>query len=279
MARSDVAEEVSLARGRLERMLAPIIGEGEVPRLAEALTHSSFANESAAEDNQRLEFLGDAVLGVCVTEALLEEHPLAGEGELTRMRAALVCATALARWGREACIGECLAMGRGARSTTEREQPNVLADAVEALIAAVYLARGIDGARRLVQDVTGAGRVGAAELASLDPKSALQETVQADGERAPRYRVVGSSGPPHEPSFEVEVIVGEAVVARGEGRSKRLAERAAAEAALVARAALATDAAAPDAPSSSRGERCAPPETAAPPLPDASSSPRPPSSG
>jgi ribonuclease-3 len=236
MARDDAAEAVGEARARLWQRLTELVGEGPIPRLAEALTHPSFANESTALDNQRLEFLGDAVLGVCVTESLLVDHPEAGEGELTRMRAALVNADALARWGREASLGDCLAMGRGARAATEKDQPNVLADAVEALIAAVYLARGLDGARRLVADVTRQGRVEGRELANPDPKSALQEIVQAEGERAPRYRVVGSSGPPHEPVFLVEVIVGEAVVAQGEGRSKRLAERAAAEAALRARA-------------------------------------------
>jgi ribonuclease III len=238
MGRSTALDDVELetARTALEAMLTELVGEGEVPRLAEALTHPSFANESAFKDNQRLEFLGDSVLGLCVTEGLLEAHPDAGEGELTRMRASLVNADALAKWGRTVRLGDSLAMGRGARVAVEKDQTNVLADAVEALIAAVYLARGVEGARRLVRAIT--RDVGVPEaLASLDPKSELQQKVQADGEQAPRYRVVASSGPSHEPLFEVEVVVGETVVARGEGRSKRLAERAAAEAALRARAA------------------------------------------
>jgi ribonuclease-3 len=236
MPKSGYPEEVALARARLEQTLAALLGEGALPRLAEALTHPSYGNESSAPDNQRLELLGDSVLGLCVSEALLEDHPTAGEGEITRMRAALVNADALAQWGREVSLGDCLTMGRGARAATEKDQPNVLADAVEAVIAAVYLGRGIEVARLLVRDIMRPLQMAGEALASLDPKSELQEKVQAEGESAPRYRVVGSSGPPHEPRFEVEVLVGETVVARGEGRSKRLAERAAAQAALALRA-------------------------------------------
>jgi ribonuclease-3 len=233
MAKSGPPDEVLHARAALGQTLHALLGDGDLPRLAEALTHPSYSNESHAADNQRLELLGDTVLGLCVTEALLEDHPSAGEGELTRMRAALVNADALARWGRDVHLGDCLAMGRGARAAVDKDQPNVLADAVEALIAAVYLGRGLDAARALVRDITAPIRAEGDALASLDPKSELQERVQAKGELAPRYRMVGSRGPAHDPRFEVEVLIGEAVLARGEGRSKRLAERAAAEAALV----------------------------------------------
>jgi ribonuclease-3 len=236
--KSDPAAQLAVVRAELALRIASLVGEGEVPRLAEALTHPSFANESTAPDNQRLELLGDAVLGLCVTEALVAEHPTAGEGVLTRMRSALVNATALSRWGREANIGECLAMGRGARAGTEKERTNVLADAVEAVIAAVYLSHGLPGARRLVDDVVRAAKEGGESLAGLDPKSALQEAIQATGVPAPRYRVVALTGAPHEPSFEVEVTVEDVVLARGTGPSKRLAEREAAAAALAERAAL-----------------------------------------
>jgi ribonuclease-3 len=237
MAKPALALEILEARRMLEAKLAELVGEGEIPRLAEALTHPSFSNESRADDNQRLELLGDAVLGLCVTEALLEAHPSAAEGELTRMRSALVNSEALAAWGRRVRLGDSLAMGRGARASIEKEQTNVLADAVEAIIAAVYLARGIAGARALVLEVTRELVTPTAALASLDPKSELQELVQADGSEAPRYRVVSSSGPPHDPRFVVEVFTGDVVLANGTGRSKRLAERAAAEAALLARVA------------------------------------------
>lgn len=241
MTKPTVPQKIADARSRLLATLAPVVGDGAIDRLDEALTHPSFANESGARDNQRLEFLGDAVLGLCVTEALEVENPDASEGELTRVRAALVNAEALAVWGREVGLGECLSMGRGARAGTESDQTNVLADAVEALIAAVYLARGLPGARALTTAVTSQARAEGSRLASLDPKSALQEKVQARGAASPRYQVVASSGPAHEPLFEVEVIVGDTVLARGSGRSKRLAERAAAEAALLLEAASGVD--------------------------------------
>ena len=231
MTKPGLPEEVSVARARLEALLVGLIGEGEIPRLGEALTHPSYANESASADNQRLELLGDSVLGLCVTEDLLLDHPEAGEGELTRMRSALVNADALVRWARDSSLGDCLAMGRGARAAIEKDQPNVLADAVEALLAAVYLGRGLEAARRIVREVTRHVQTSDG-LGSLDPKSALQEHVQAEGKQAPRYQVASSSGPPHDPRFLVEVLIEDIVVARGEGRTKRLAERAAAEAAM-----------------------------------------------
>ena len=183
-------------------------------------------------DNQRLEFLGDAVLGLCVSELLSTAHADADEGKLTRMRSALVNAEALAGWARRVGLGACIAFGRGAKLGTEREQTNVLADAAEALVAAVYDARGLDGARALVSDVVQdlLGKLDV--LSAADPKSALQERVQARGQTAPVYRVVDVRGAPHEQVFEVEVIVEGTPLARGEGRSKRLAERAAAVAAL-----------------------------------------------
>jgi ribonuclease-3 len=225
-------EQLDEARAALLAHIEAVIGGGPIPRLDEALTHRSFANEAGVPDNQRLEFLGDSVLGLCVSELLAAAHPDADEGKLTRMRSALVNGEALAAWARQVGVGACVAFGRGAKLGTEREQTNVLADAAEAIIAAVYEARGIDGARALVRDVVGNLLDRADELSAADPKSALQERVQARGLPAPTYRVVDVRGPAHEQVFVVEVLVGEAPVARGEGRSKRLAERAAAATAL-----------------------------------------------
>jgi len=225
---------VIAARARLLERLRSVVGDGEIPRLDEALTHPSFANEAGVRHYQRLEFLGDAVLGLCVSELLSQENPDADEGTLTRMRAALVNAEALAQWARAEGLGACLALGRGARAGGEREQTNVLADAVEAIVAAVYEGRGMPAAKALVREVVRAALADADHLAGRDPKSALQERVQARGLPAPSYRVVGSRGPQHEPMFEVEVLIGEQVIARGEGRSKRTAERVAAAAALTA---------------------------------------------
>lgn len=233
--------ELAEVRAKLKARILGILGDGEpgattdapeIERFDEALTHPSFANESAAPDNQRLEFLGDAVLGLCVSELLVRSQPEADEGALTRMRSALVNAEALARWARSEGIGDALALGKGARSGSEREQTNVLADAVEALVAGVYEARGLEGARKLVEHVVRDPMQEAAHLGSRDPKSLLQEQVQARGLAAPTYRVREMRGPQHDPTFEVEVLIGAEVLGVGEGRSKRVAERAAALAAL-----------------------------------------------
>jgi len=228
-ARDQALEQARLQlRARVERL----VGEGPIARFDEALTHPSFSNESKLPDNQRLEFLGDAVLGLCVSELLVAAYPQADEGALTRMRSALVNADALARWARGVQLGEALALGKGARAGAERERTNVLADAVEAVIASVYDARGLEGARKLVADVIQDIVTDETPLHRQDPKSALQELVQARGLSAPTYHVKEIRGPQHEPSFVVEVRVGDVALAVGEGRSKKIAERIAAEAAL-----------------------------------------------
>jgi len=211
-------------RSQLRQRLAEIVGAGEIARLDEALSHPSYANETeGVPDNQRLEFLG-----LCVSELLATAHPDADEGVLTRMRSGLVNGEALARWGRLMRIGACLSLGRGAQSGTERDQTNVIADAVEAIVAAVFASHGLDGARALVRVVVAEPMAEAERLGMRDPKSALQEQVQAAGGPAPRYRVIAARGPQHDQVFEIEVVVDEKVLGRGEGRSKRLAERAAA---------------------------------------------------
>lgn len=218
--------------------LAEILGDGaNLDRFTEALTHPSFANETQAPDNQRLEFLGDSVLGLCVSELLGEAHPEADEGALTRMRSALVNAEALAAWGRKIDLGASIALGKGARLGSERDQTNVLADAVEALVACVYVARGIGAARTLVTHLVGQAVADQGFRDTRDPKSLLQERAQADGSGTPTYRVKSSRGPEHDPVFVVEVLVGAEVAGVGEGRSKRAAERQAAIAALESQAA------------------------------------------
>lgn len=226
------AEELLAARGTLLAHLEALVGAGPIARLEEALTHTSFANEMGTADNQRLEFLGDAVLGLCVSEMLTAAHTDADEGKLTRMRSALVNADALAGWARRVNLGACVALGRGAKLGSERDQTSVLADTAEAIVAAVYDARGLEGARRLVADVVRDLFDRAESLGAADAKSALQERVQARGMPTPTYRVVEVRGAPHAQVFEIEVLVGPVSLARGEGRSKRLAERAAAERAL-----------------------------------------------
>jgi ribonuclease-3 len=230
---------------KLRETLTVVIGAGDIPRLEEALTHPSYGNETGTPDNQRLEFLGDAVLGLCVSEILQASFPDADEGALTRMRASLVNADALAQWARRVSLGDALYLGRGARAGGERAQTNVLSDAVEAVVAAVFEARGLDGARALVRDIVSEPLREVSRLGERDAKSLLQERVQKGGLAAPIYRVKESRGPAHDPTFVAEVVVEGEVRGTGEGKSKRAAERAAAEAAL---AALAAEAVAPPEP-------------------------------
>lgn len=202
----------------------------DAPHLLEAMTHPSYANEQGlARHNQRLEFLGDAVLGMCVTELLYQRFPDADEGVLTSIRAQLVNTDALAEWAREQQITDVLLLGRGAEGSNLRGSNNVLADFVEALIAATYLDAGIEAVRAVctllieprLEELS-------SSRARLDPKTELQQRVQALGGSAPTYLVTDSGGPPHDRWFAVRVRLGEDWGAEGRGRSKRLAEREAA---------------------------------------------------
>lgn len=205
--------------------------DAEDALVALAMTHPSYANEQGeAEHNQRLEFLGDAVLGFCAADLLYARYPEADEGTLTRMRARLVNAESLAEWARHNGVPAVLRLGRGAEAGGLRDSTNVLADAVEALIAAVYLGTGLPAAQELCERVV-AARLGQFAGPEQDPKSALQERVQAKGLGTPLYEVVRADGPDHERWFEVAVRVGDSELARGRGRSKRAAEFQAAEAA------------------------------------------------
>jgi ribonuclease-3 len=213
-----------------------------LPRLGQALVHPSFRNEAGAArglDNQRLEFLGDSVLALCVGELLMAEFPEAAEGDLTVMRAALVNAEALAAVAARVELGHALRLGRGADATGERQRPNVLADALEAVVGAVFLDGGLQAARALtgVLVAEGVAALRAQGGIERDPKSRLQERMQARGAPPPSYEVAVAEGPPHQRSFEVIVTVepepGSPVEAgRGRGSSKKLAAQAAARAAL-----------------------------------------------
>lgn len=203
----------------------------ESPRFLEALTHPSYAHEVAgAVDNQRLEFLGDAILGLCVSADLIERLPDAQEGQLTRTRAQVVSTEALSEFARERRIAEAIRFGRGAEQGNLHGSAKVLADAVEALIAACYLESGMEAAQRICEEVLLAGL--SAASSSRDAKSELQERVQALRLAPPTYRVVERLGPAHETEFVVEVVARGIVLAAGRGRSRRAAETAAARAAL-----------------------------------------------
>ncbi|MEM9694341.1 MAG: ribonuclease III [Myxococcota bacterium] len=209
--------------------------------LREALTHPSWSNEHPDEkDNQRLEFLGDSVLGVCASEMLVRAFPEVDEGHLTVMRASLVNGKALARAAQRLEIAPALRLGRGAEAAGERTRANVLADAVEAIIGAVYIDDGLGAARRVAERVIGDDLSALVEAGGIerDPKSRLQERLQAHRLAAPSYAVVREEGLPHERVFTVEVRFDvhapepRPESAEGQGRSKKAAEQAAARAAL-----------------------------------------------
>ena len=196
-----------------------------------ALTHKSYVNEHRDEgaDNERLEFLGDAVVDLAVSHRLMERFPDADEGELSKLRALLVNAETLARVARHLGLGGLLRMGRGEEMTGGRDKSSVLADALEAVIGAVYLSTGLPGALSVVDRLFGDLLQGVAEGKSgEDWKTRLQELVQTRLRQSPRYRVVSEEGPDHSKPFEVEVTVGTELFARARGRSKKEAEQAAA---------------------------------------------------
>jgi ribonuclease III len=197
-----------------------------------ALTHRSFAHEAGGlPTNERLEFLGDTVLGLVVTEALYRQHPDLPEGDLARMRAATVSQRALAAVARDIELGQYLLLGKGEVSTGGRDKDSILSDTVEALFGAVYLAHGLEGAREVIESLVGSTLTAAAELgAGLDWKTSLQERVSRMGLGAPVYDVAGT-GPDHARTFTARILVGGEVLGEGVGSAKKLAEQEAASAA------------------------------------------------
>ena len=201
--------------------------------LENALTHSSCANESRGKlhSNERLEFLGDSVLGMVVADHLYRNHPDLPEGDLTRIRAALVCEDSLVQAARLLGLGDYLRLGRGEDAGGGRRRPSIQADAVEAVLAAVYLDGGIGSARKLIQRL-----ILSRELEELggtrDYKTALQELVQRESGQVLQYRLTGEEGPDHDKRFFVEVDLNGSRVGAGSGHSKKEAEQMAAHAAI-----------------------------------------------
>lgn len=201
--------------------------------LEEALTHSSYANETGIRpSNERLEYLGDAVLELCVSEILFIDHPDYSEGELTKARTSVVSERPLALWALEFGLPLLLRIGKGLERQDGRKNPSILADAMEAALGAVFLDGGYGAARELVRRLMKMP-AGPADDKPRDFKSRLQEIVQAKGELPPVYRVIGRNGPDHSVSFEVEVSLPDGrILASGEGTSIKAASFAAAEMAL-----------------------------------------------
>ena len=204
--------------------------------LRAALYHSSYANEHRAQhilSNERLEFLGDAVLGFVTAEFLFRTFPDAPEGDLTRTRAALVREESLFEVAQSLGLGECLQLGRGEESGGGRHRPSILADATEAVLAAVYLDGGIEPVRALIHRVLlEKGDIQLTESRRRDYKTELQEFIQRKPNQTLRYALTDQSGPDHAKVFTVAVSLNETAIGSGTGRSKKEAEQAAAAAAL-----------------------------------------------
>lgn len=219
--------------GKLEDLFERLGLEPLVPELyQQALTHPSLANESGVGDlgsNQRLEFLGDAVLQLAISDELFRRFPSKPEGELTKMRAAVVCEPTLAKLARSLDLGQSLLLGRGEEATGGRARESILADALEAVIGAVYLDLGLDRAREVVArffrpevDLVERGEH------RQDYKTLLQELAQRTSDERLRYQVVSDEGPDHQKTFLVAVSLGKRPLGRGTGRSKKEAEQNAA---------------------------------------------------
>lgn len=202
--------------------------------LQNALSHSSYANErwhDSLKSNERLEFLGDSVLGMLVAEHLYRTFPDRLEGELTRMRADMVCEKTLAKVANRLDLGRHLMFGKGEESGGGRNRDSILADAVESVLAACYLDGGMDAAVQFVQKFI-LVNVPVTKLHNTDYKTALQELVQQKKNQVIAYRLVGESGPDHDKQFRVELTINGETVGFGVGSSKKRAEQAAAQAAI-----------------------------------------------
>ena len=204
--------------------------------LAEALSHSSYANEHRAEklnSNERLEFLGDSVLGFVTAEFLFAKHPDMPEGDLTRIRAALVCEQSLYEVAQQLQLGQHLRLGRGEEAGGGRNRTSILADAMEAVFAAVYLDGGIVEASALIHRVLlDVEKETVVEERRKDFKTVLQELVQRQADQVLTYRMVGEEGPDHAKIFSAEVLLNGKALGVGSGHSKKEAEQAAAKSAL-----------------------------------------------
>ena len=202
--------------------------------LQNALTHSSYANErwhNSLLSNERLEFLGDSVLGMLVAEYLYQTFPNRPEGELTRMRADMVCEQTLAAAAHRIGIGEHLLLGHGEEQGGGRKRNSILADAMESVIAACFLDGGMEAALKVVQQFI-LVEVPVTKLHNADYKTKLQELVQQKKNQVLSYRLAGQSGPDHDKKFDVEVSLNGTVVGCGSGSSKKRAEQMAARSAI-----------------------------------------------
>ena len=221
-------------QNELQKILGVSFQQPEL--LTQALTHSSYANENpgvAPTSNERLEFLGDAILGLIVAENLFRDFPSMSEGEMTRLRSILVKQETMARVAESIKLGNYLYLGKGEEASGGKDKPANLARALEALIAAVYLDHGSAVTEQLVLEILDTELLKTLyQGAIIDYKSQLQELLQAKTQQTPVYNLIETQGPDHNKNFTVEVRLGNDVLATGIGRSKKKAETEAARIAL-----------------------------------------------
>jgi ribonuclease III len=216
----------------VERLKLPIV---KYWQLTKALTHRSYLNENpeVMEDNERLEYLGDAALGFVVADWLYNRFPDMTEGDMTRLRSALVQNDTLGDFAMEIDLGKAIRLGKGESANGGRKRRILLGSTFEALIGAISLESGIDAVKEfMAQFLESASKVILKNESDRDYKSRLQEVVQADGTELPEYKVVGESGPDHDKEYTMDVYVGKAPIGRGAGKSKQEASKAAAKEAL-----------------------------------------------
>ncbi len=248
MAPSAPTAGVARRRAKAKPPKAPALNPGDVealsvtlgiqPRrpalLKQALTHKSAEQELNLPANERLEFLGDAVLDLVLAENLFKAHPELAEGDLTKVKAVVVSESVLAAVARELGVGRFLILARGEEQSGGRDRNSILADSMEAIFAAVYLDRGFRAARDLIMRLLG-GSLHAIERREHEPdyKTLLQERIQQIHRTPPTYRVVSQSGPDHDRTFVAEARIGKTVLGTGVGKSKKQAEQAAARQSLL----------------------------------------------
>ena len=201
--------------------------------LTEALSHSSYANENRyTKSNERLEFLGDSVLSIVVSDYIFKHFTHIPEGELSKLRASLVCESALFDFSKKISLGEHILLGRGEEQTGGRERPSIVSDAFEAVIAAIYLDGGMEAARPYVLSFIPENITPKGSDAFHDYKTILQEVIQRNPEERITYRIKDEFGPDHDKHFTIQVMLNNNVIGEGTGRSKKSAEQAAAKEAL-----------------------------------------------
>ena len=226
--RQDVLNEVQAKIGHTYK---------DISLLKEALTHSSYANEHRIDDvkdNERLEFLGDAILDLIISEYLFKKHPEMPEGDLSKLRASIVCEVSLAKAAKKMDLGEYILLGKGEEMTGGRERTSILADGFEALTGALFIDGGFESAKEFLTEtlVKKVEQIKSLEDLYTDYKTLLQECVQRYSSNPISYKVVAEEGPDHDKHFKVEVYHEENCLGRGEGKSKKEAEQDAAKSGL-----------------------------------------------